>query len=383
MDSRHICHVQLTLTITTYTRLQTDPPIPSPTPPPETSEPTTEEPTALSPSTNQPSVFDVTSLSDEFTCSQETCTVQDNGWTEQYPDRYQNVPVISDGVLVISPGESSLANVWYNYSHGSMISKLLPAGNDFVVETRVNTRLVGDTTAVPNGNWNVGGLVIRSSEDLNDWVVLNIGLQGPHNCGGCMGLDQTLGVEAKSTADANSIFNYEVAPDFPNTTGDTMSARLRICRVGSTIRFLYQFVGTTSWSSIHALNAPSNPFQVNDLERTDLLGDLEVGIMTNSMYGSNPFVATFDYIRFGALGSLDDCGSFGFGFDPFTGSPSSSPVTAEPTTAEPTTAEPTTSPSTANPTDPPPFVTTATYNPDGTVNIEAPTGVTYSCTANV
>ena len=260
-----------------------------------------------------------------------------------------------------------------------MISKFLPAGNDVVVETRVNTRLVGDTTAVPNGNWNVGGLVMRSTEDLDDWVVFNIGLQGPHNCvAGCMGLDQTLGVEAKSTTDANSIFNYEATPDFPNTTGDTMTARLRICRVGSTIRFLYQFVGTTAWSSIHALNAPSNLFQVNDLERTDLLGDLEVGIMTNSMYGSNPFVATFDYIRFGALGSMDDCGSFEFGSDPLTGSPSSSPVTAEPTTAEPTT-----SPSTASPTNPPPFVTTADYNPNGTVNIEAPTGATYTCTADV
>jgi hypothetical protein len=263
-----------------------------------------------------------------------------------------------------------------------MISKLLPAGNDFVVETRVNTRLVGDSTAVPTGNWNVGGLVMRSTVDLDDWVVLNIGLQGPHDFGAnSMGLGQTLGVEAKSTTNAQSIFNYEVTPDFPSTTGDTMTARLRICRVGSTIRFLYQFVGTTAWSSIHALNAPNNLFQENDLERTDLLGDLEVGMMTNSMFGSNAFEAIFDYIRFGALGSMDECGSFEF--DPLTDSPSSSPVTAEPTTAAPTTAAPTPSPSTASPTNPPPFVTTADYNPDGTVSIEAPTGTTYICTADV
>ena len=115
--------------------------------------------------------FDVASLSDEFTCPQEACTVQDNGWTEQYTDRYDSA-VISNDSLVVSPGESFNDNVWFEESHGSMISKFIPTGTDFVVETRVNTRLVDDSTAAPNDNWNVGGLVLRSTEDLDDWVVL-------------------------------------------------------------------------------------------------------------------------------------------------------------------------------------------------------------------
>ena len=178
--------------------------------------------------------FNIQYLSDEYTCTnnQDQCNVQENGWIEQYPDRYDNEPVISNGELNISPGVSFPANVWYMATHGSMISKAVPGGQDFAVETLVNIRLVDDETAVPTGNWNVAGLVIRSATDYGQWIVLNIGLQGPHNE---MGLAQTLGVEAKSTTDNNSIFNYLEVPE--GTTGETMTASLRICRVGSNIAF--------------------------------------------------------------------------------------------------------------------------------------------------
>lgn len=275
--------------------------------------------------------FNVQNLSDEFTCpSADPCTVQDSGWTEHYPDRYDNAPVISNGELTIGPGVPFTANVWYMDSHGSMLSKTIPGGQDFVVETLVNTHLVNDVTEVPNGNWNVGGLIVRSVSDLGDWAVLNVGLQGPH---APMGLDTTLGVEAKSTVDDDSIFNYIEAPE--GTTGETMSAALRICRSGSSFRFLFRFVSAApEWLEIHPLNAPVNPFNTEDLQRTDLEGDLEVGLMTNNMsFGSpnsDPFVANFQYVRFGHLSSMSDCGSIDLSPSAL---PTSSPV--PPPTANP------------------------------------------------
>ena len=67
--------------------------------------------------------------------------------------------------------------------------------------------------------------------------------------------------------------------------------------------------GGPEWVEIHPLNAPNNIFQTSDLERTDLAGDVEVGPMTNNMYGSDPFVASFHYLRFGVLETMDDCGT--------------------------------------------------------------------------
>lgn len=266
-------------------------------------------------------------MSDEFTCpAGDPCTVQANGWTEQYPDRYDNAPVVSSDELTISPGISFNENVWFMASHGGMISKDIPGGTNFVVETLVNTRLEGDPTAVPNDNWNVGGIILRSATEFGNWIVFNIGLQGPYSQ---LDLPQTLGVEAKSTTEDNSIFNYHAAP--PATTGETMTARLRLCKVGSTFRFLYQFIGTgTGWSEIHPLNAPSNPFDTNDLDRPDLSGDLQAGIMTNSMgygTGGDPFVATFEYIRFGTLVGMGDCSTLVLGeSEPPTNAPSPTPT---------------------------------------------------------
>lgn len=285
--------------------------------------------------------FDVQNLSDEFTCAVAggTCTVQDNGWTEQYPDRYDTPPVIADDQLTISPGVSFNDNVWYDNRHGGMLSKMLPAGQGFAVETLVNTVLVDDPDAVPNDNWNVGGLVMRSTADNGDWVVFNLGLQGAFPG---FGLIVTPGIEAKSTTDAVSTFNYNRMPE--GTTGPTMTARLRLCRVGAAIRFLYRFVDfETDWTDIHPLNYPSAEVgQEDNLDRPDLTGEVEVGIMTNNMgFGSDgdPFVATFEYIRFGALASMVDCAGVDLA-PPGTPSPVGSPDTPAPS-GSPTTADPT------------------------------------------
>lgn len=85
-----------------------------------------------------------------------------------------------------------------------------------------------------------------------------------------------------------------------------MTARLKICKVGYSFRFLHRFVGSTSWSEIHPLNPPALYSRKPDLVRTDMRGDLDVGIMTNTLMGTDPFVASFDYIRFGALTSMED-----------------------------------------------------------------------------
>ena len=128
------------------------------------------------------------------------------------------------------------------------------------------------------------------------------------------GLPATLGVEGKTTTDADSIFNYVPSPITTNSNGESMlTGRVRLCRVGTEFLLLHRMSeSATEWSIVSPFAGNDNP---GPFTRADISHEIDVGIMTNIMFGLNYgplpeedlFTARFDYVRFGSVHSLDDC----------------------------------------------------------------------------
>lgn len=296
------------------------PPTPSPTTglsPPPTPLPTegptaipTEGPTAIptggptiSPATPAPNSVPIENLSDEFF----SATTFDL-WQDLYPTQHDSATV-SDGIFTVVPSGPTNGNVWYDNSHGSGFTKLL-TGN-FLVETLVNVRVGND--GEPNGDWNVGGLVAQSVNEANNWIVVNIGLQGASER---MGLLRTLGVESKTTSDGFSVFNYspDLRDNLPQSSQAVVTARLRICRVGSDFLMLHMVEGSSFWVVQNPLPAhePWNGVDGVPTFRPDMPETLNVGVMTNHMRNlpgndDQPTVSRFDYVRYGSVISLQEC----------------------------------------------------------------------------
>ena len=277
-----------------------EPPTDAPVEPP--TDAPVEPPTPSPVNANEP----VGALSDEFFLPDLLADEADDptlligGWSNEYPDRYDSLS-IGNGVLAVMPSGPNGQNVWYDNRHGSMISKRIPAGQDFVMETLVNVRQ-DSTNQPPAGDWHVSGLIARSVGNLDNWLTVNLGQQGEGPPG--REVPRTLGVEGKTTSNAFSTFNY--TPLTPEVSTPGLSARLRLCRVGSSFALLYRPLDSQAWMQI----SPYTDEEIDaTVDRSDdaMDGEIDVGIMTNRMMAGPAFTARFDYIRFGEVSTLDDC----------------------------------------------------------------------------
>lgn len=205
-------------------------------------------------------------------------------WTNQFPNRFSSI-VESGGTLTLTPVEGTFG--FYGNGNGGFISQSISADTNFVMEASLAVSDVnGD---LPNGDWQSSGLIARSSTASNDFVMINIGRQGP-----AFGMPRTYGTQTMSTDDGSSTFAYAEGP---------LSGMLRICRVGDEITLLRN-LGGEGWTAM----SPQNGTPGGPISRPDLAGALDIGMMLSRYRNSDVNMqSVFDYVHFAQPDILDHC----------------------------------------------------------------------------
>lgn len=199
-----------------------------------------------------------------------------DGW--QQPGQVVSGPTSVDGDLVVQPPAGT---GWFGSRQGYMLGQTV-CGN-FVVETDVSAQAL-DLDEPPNLPLSVAGLIARYPADDPDcdagernWEMIAVGTRV-----------SDVGIETKSTTCSNSN-----RIDVGNTR-DVNAARLRLCRIGDTVRMFFLRPGDLSWSS------------AGTSIRDSLPETLQVGIAA-SAWGTADFEpnavqadlrASFGYLRF-------------------------------------------------------------------------------------
>ncbi len=220
------------------------------------------------------------------------------------PNDYNN-PALSDGGQ--GPG-------WYRERKGPYVYKNV-TGN-FAVMTYVHVGTVADINQVPGGSFNAAGFVMRdpSSYDPQNpgafgneaWLMYNVGNQAGY-----------VATETKTTfktpngsASGSSLFLTPV----PSTHG-----RLLACRIGDEFRFFRSMEGEGGgWTEDiqdaanimnNSANLPGIDLHAEGFIRPDFPETMQVGVMVNRWTdnGPSPVRAEFDYVRFAAPESFEDC----------------------------------------------------------------------------
>ncbi len=218
-----------------------------------------------------------------------------------------DVATVSGGKLALAPVVVQHTH-WYSDSHGPLL--YLPVTGDFVAETDVVVGRRTNVTLAPQGTFSAGGLVVRdpaSSAPSNEsWVMYNVGMQ-----------TGAAAREAKTTRKG--------APDSLSTlylipTGGGLTAKLRICRIGSSFRFFHRmpnesaFVeeaygnGTTPQGNGAGEATPGVvPNGTIAFTRPDLPSTLQVGLIAGHWEQTLETRAEFDYLRIKPAPSASAC----------------------------------------------------------------------------
>ena len=176
--------------------------------------------------------------------------------------------------MVIEPARSG----WFETSRGVLLYKLVEG--DFVVQTHVNAGNTADRNLAPQTPFNSAGLMARnpaSASGPENYVMYNVGFQRD---------DVGVATEAKDTRDSVSELTFR---------NGFHSGVLVICRIGQTFEMWRRLDDEANW------------IQTNTFDRPDLPTTLQVGIVVNGFEPPVTITAEFDYVRFAAAGSLDDC----------------------------------------------------------------------------
>ena len=226
-------------------------------------------------------------------------------WTNQFPNRFSSIVEAGGTLTLIPPVDATFG--FYGNGNGGFISQSISAGTNFVMEASLTVSDVnGD---LPDGDWQSSGLLARSSTASNDFVMINLGRQGP-----AFGMPRTYGTQAMSTDNGSSTFAYAEGP---------LTGMLRICRVGDEITLLRN-LGGEGWTAVSTQNngTPGGP-----ISRPDLAGALDIGMMLSRYRNSDVNMqSVFDYVHFSEPDLLEHC--FAENLDDIgqTDAPTSSPT---------------------------------------------------------
>lgn len=186
------------------------------------------------------------------------------------------------GMLTLRPR----AGGWFGGFEGPLLYKMLRG--DFLVETSVQAAKVGDPGAPPDEAFNSAGLMVRDpahGEGQANWIMYNVGRQQ----------DDRVATEGKTTVDSQSTLEL---------VDGANGGRLRICRLGSSFILARQLEGESQFTVTQRY------------DRSDLPGDVQVGMIANGWNSSEPqpdlsrtpdLEGTFDYVRFSVPSGEDAC----------------------------------------------------------------------------
>lgn len=194
-------------------------------------------------------------------------------WQDLLPANHDSL-AISGGKLRTTP-TVRLRNHWFGDEQGVFLYQLV--SGDFVVEVDVTAARRGDAGAAPRGEYSAGGLLLRDPKSRSPgqqrWVMYNLGYQP----GG-------LAREVKDTRDSVSVLTLI-------SSGGQRSGRLRVCRLGRSIRFFHRMPGAAEWSE-ESPNGSALRF-----DRPDLPERLQVGLMAGHWEAPLELAAEFESVR--------------------------------------------------------------------------------------
>lgn len=226
--------------------------------------------------TDAASSADLTALSDEL---DDPATMSE--WRvlhveENRPAQHSTLAIhtIDSGHLTLVPLHSG----WYADTTGPLVYKEVQ-GN-FLVQVRVAAGNVNDHSQPPSQEYNAAGILVRDPASVpgdQNWLAHNLGYQS--NAVG-------VGSEAKTTVESGSTLYLHPG---------ARSGRLAVCRLGDVFHMLRWLDDETGWT------------ETNTFTRADLPDRLQVGMMANGWTPPPDLYATFDWIRFAPVQSLQDC----------------------------------------------------------------------------
>lgn len=185
------------------------------------------------------------------------------GWGVLHGDEAELA--VADGELRIEPHALSL---WFDAETSVLVYK--PVRGDFVVDSFVRARSLGDLAVPPAPQYRLGGLMARDpSGDAENYAFIVVGAD-----------DADVSIETKSTIDGHSEYQ---GPPWPSG-----EAELRICRIGARVRLLARDASTGAWQERAAFDRP------------DFGEALQVGAMAYANADPADVRVSFDAIRFRA-----------------------------------------------------------------------------------
>ena len=185
-------------------------------------------------------------------------------WQIIHPE-YGDVSVV-DGVLVVEP---DTLGQWFD--NGVGVGVVLPVSGDFVATAQVTLTDGAMPPGPPLGpGLEVASLLVRDPASVdgarnNSWVGVGAEFGGPRK-------------ESKSTRDSVSVYTLE---DFVETR-----ARLRLCRVGSTVTTYHAAYDSGPWEAHQVYTRPDLPTLVH------------VGLTATEREDPVDIAARFDWISF-------------------------------------------------------------------------------------
>jgi hypothetical protein len=247
---------------------------------------------------------DLSRLNNEFDSS-----IGDLTWLDEAG---VTAPNVKDSWLTVR--NSANAPIWFSDTSGSMLYAYV--AGDFMVESKVTANLRSDIAQLSNTTYSSAGLIVRDPASVPGkmrWLVYNAGFQ-----------DGYFGTELKTTRDAAAGFSFEALVSgnsslstwFSNKIeGSSNEAQLRICRVGPEFRFYIRPTGENAWreetrtsSTVRAGSDAAVPGLLQTgpirLQRTDLPGMLQVGVMANT---SDTTEGRYDHLRFTRIAGFENC----------------------------------------------------------------------------
>lgn len=219
---------------------------------------------------------DLKDLSDEF---DDAKTLQD--WKVHNRDHMKTFEV-KGGKLIVEPDAKVDRIAWYMDDAGPLVYKQITG--DFLAEIQLRVGSVKEPNRAPYGSFNSAGFVVRdpaSKDGDQNWIMYNFGNQ-------YMGF----GREAKTTEDSESVLSIYDAPSKYN------SGKLRVCRIGSTFYLYHWMENEKKWIAEAA---------AEEFERDDIPQTVDVGMIINASGTPKETRAEFDYVRFGKVGSKEEC----------------------------------------------------------------------------
>lgn len=228
---------------------------------------------------------DLSALSDDF---EDPSTL--SNWTflhevlgQEPPYDYLDIDTTAPGKLVFEPTVSA----WYQDQMALFMYKEVTG--DFRVEIEVAAYQKGTASSPPTEAFNSVGMLVRDPASVvgdQSWLMYNIGYQGaPLNA---------IGVEGKATVGSQS--------ELPLIgTNGVHTGRLRMCRLGNTVRMLCRLTGATEWTETHVFpgSFPNTPAYT--LPQT-----VQVGIIDNA-YVVAGLRAEVESIEFARVDEPSDC----------------------------------------------------------------------------